>query len=118
MKKKQVARKAEQIVVRLVKRSSSLFPLVVFNDDSFHLFIMMVLVVAASILEKEISIIQVLYLNVNKYCCCTADKLAALWPFLGICAEVVILCTIIFIYEKRRAKKMEEEEMPEEAGHL
>ena len=47
-----------------------------------------------------------------------ADKLAALWPFLGICAEVVILCTIIFIYEKRRAKKMEEEEMPEEAGHL
>ena len=63
MKKKQVARKAEQIVVRLAKLSSSLFPLVVFNDDSFHLFIMMVPVVAASILEKEISIIQVLYLN-------------------------------------------------------
>lgn len=33
------------------------------------------------------------------------DKLAALWPFLGIVAEVVILCTIIFIYEKRRAKQ-------------
>lgn len=46
------------------------------------------------------------------------DKLAALWPFLGICAEVVILCTIIFIYERRRAKKMEEEDVPEEAGHL
>ena len=47
-----------------------------------------------------------------------SDKLAALWPFLGICAEVTILCIIIFIYEKRRAKKMEEEDAPEEAGHL
>lgn len=45
------------------------------------------------------------------------DKLAALWPFLGICAEVLILCIIIFLYEKRRAKKMQEEEQPEEA-HL
>ncbi|CAH1796549.1 unnamed protein product [Owenia fusiformis] len=33
------------------------------------------------------------------------DKLAALWPFLGIVAEVVVLCTIIFIYEKRRSKQ-------------
>ncbi|KAG1653940.1 Basigin [Nymphon striatum] len=32
------------------------------------------------------------------------DKYAALWPFLGICAEVAVLCTIIFIYEKRRSK--------------
>lgn len=32
------------------------------------------------------------------------DKLAALWPFLGICAEVFILCTVILIYEKRRNK--------------
>jgi len=32
------------------------------------------------------------------------DKYAALWPFLGICAEVAVLCTIIFIYEKRRQK--------------
>lgn len=38
------------------------------------------------------------------------DKLAALWPFLGICAEVAILCAVIFIYERRRAKKMQEEE--------
>jgi hypothetical protein len=46
------------------------------------------------------------------------NKLAALWPFLGICAEVVVLCVIIYIYEKHRSKKMEEEETPEEAGHL
>ncbi|XP_076443226.1 basigin-like [Babylonia areolata] len=40
------------------------------------------------------------------------DKLAALWPFLGIVAEVVILCTIIFVYEKKRNKDamMEDEE--------
>jgi len=46
------------------------------------------------------------------------DKLAALWPFLGICAEVVILCTIIFIYEKRRNKRLEEEAQREEADQL
>jgi len=33
------------------------------------------------------------------------DKLAALWPFLAIVAEVIILCTIILIYEKKCAKK-------------
>lgn len=32
------------------------------------------------------------------------DKLAALWPFLIIVAEVLVLCTVIFIYEKRRSK--------------
>ena len=46
------------------------------------------------------------------------DKYAALWPFLGICAEVLVLCIIIFIYEKRRAKKMAEEDAKEEADHL
>lgn len=30
------------------------------------------------------------------------SRWAALWPFLGIVAEVIILVTIIFIYEKRR----------------
>lgn len=37
------------------------------------------------------------------------DKLAALWPFLGICAEVVILCAIILVYEKKRNKAELEE---------
>ncbi|XP_059487727.1 neuroplastin isoform X2 [Neocloeon triangulifer] len=32
------------------------------------------------------------------------DKLSPLWPFLGICAEVLVLCCIILIYEKRRNK--------------
>lgn len=36
-------------------------------------------------------------------------KLAALWPFLGICAEVLILCAIILVYEKRRNKSELEE---------
>ncbi|XP_037680114.1 basigin [Choloepus didactylus] len=30
------------------------------------------------------------------------SPLAALWPFLGIVAEVLVLVTVIFIYEKRR----------------
>ncbi|KAG8228419.1 hypothetical protein J437_LFUL003892 [Ladona fulva] len=37
------------------------------------------------------------------------DKLAALWPFLGICAEVFVLCAIILIYEKKRNKAELEE---------
>uniref|UniRef100_A0A0A9W6U6 Basigin n=2 Tax=Lygus hesperus TaxID=30085 RepID=A0A0A9W6U6_LYGHE len=32
------------------------------------------------------------------------DKLAALWPFIGICAEVIVLCAIIFVYERKRNK--------------
>lgn len=46
------------------------------------------------------------------------DKLAALWPFIGICIEVAILVIIIFIYERRRAKKLEELDAKEEADHL
>ncbi|KAL1502160.1 hypothetical protein ABEB36_007346 [Hypothenemus hampei] len=37
------------------------------------------------------------------------DKYAALWPFLGICAEVIVLCAIIIIYEKKRNKSELEE---------
>ena len=32
------------------------------------------------------------------------DQFAALWPFLGICAEVFVLCAVILVYEKRRTK--------------
>ncbi|CAB3374329.1 Hypothetical predicted protein [Cloeon dipterum] len=37
------------------------------------------------------------------------DKLSPLWPFIGICLEVVVLCLIILIYEKRRNKSELEE---------
>ncbi|KAK8388745.1 hypothetical protein O3P69_020626 [Scylla paramamosain] len=33
------------------------------------------------------------------------DIYAALWPFLGIVAEVIVLCIIIYIHERRRIKK-------------
>lgn len=47
--------------------------------------------------EKRAEAYDVSYVRVK-------GKFAALWPFLGICAEVLILCTIILIYEKRRNK--------------
>lgn len=33
------------------------------------------------------------------------DIYAALWPFLGIVAEVIVLCVIIYIHERRRIRK-------------
>ncbi|XP_050296807.1 neuroplastin isoform X2 [Anthonomus grandis grandis] len=37
------------------------------------------------------------------------DQYAALWPFIGICIEVIVLCAIIIIYEKKRNKSELEE---------
>ena len=33
------------------------------------------------------------------------DKYAALWPFIGIVSEVVVICLIIFVCERRRASQ-------------
>jgi hypothetical protein len=45
--------------------------------------------------------------------------LDALWPFLGVVAEVVILCLIILVYEKKCAKKPNRnEEENEQAQNL
>jgi len=52
------------------------------------------------------------------YFCVAADKYAALWPFLGVCAEVVILCIIIFLYERRQAKQLEKETEKEETDFM
>ena len=38
------------------------------------------------------------------------DKYAALWPFIGIVAEVVVLCIIIFMCEHGRNSKSEFED--------
>jgi len=47
-----------------------------------------------------------------------ADKYAVLWPFFGICSEVLILCAIIFLYERKQAKMLEKEVVKEEADFM
>ena len=42
------------------------------------------------------------------------DKYAALWPFLGIVSEVIVICFIIFICERRRAANAKEDMDDEE----
>lgn len=44
------------------------------------------------------------------------DKLAALWPFLGIVAEVIFLSVFILIVEKRRANKDIDEDEEDDNG--
>jgi len=44
--------------------------------------------------------------------------LDALWPFLGVVAEVVVLCLVILIYEKKCAKKPNREDENEQAQNL
>lgn len=44
------------------------------------------------------------------------DPLAAVYPFVGIVIEVVVLCIIIFICERRRGQK-EAEELEEDEGY-
>jgi hypothetical protein len=46
------------------------------------------------------------------------NTLAALWPFLGICAEVIILCVIIIVYEKKCTKKSQNSEDNEQSENL
>lgn len=46
------------------------------------------------------------------------DTLAALWPFLGIVAEVLLLCVIILIYEKKCNKKQKGEQDNEQTENL
>lgn len=45
------------------------------------------------------------------------DALAALWPFLGICGEVVILCIVLLIFEKKCTKKRQNPEEDNEQTH-
>jgi len=52
------------------------------------------------------------------FSCYFSDKFAALWPFVGICAEVLILCVIIFLYERKQAKQLEKEVEKEETDFM
>ncbi len=54
----------------------------------------------------------------NEFTLRVKDTMAALWPFLGICAEVLILCVIILVYEKKCVKKSKSDSDNEQAENL
>lgn len=67
--------------------------------------------------DKDIAMVRVkgntiVIVTINAVLCALSlfsDKYAPLWPFLGICVEVFVLCAIILIYEKKRNKTELEE---------
>lgn len=46
------------------------------------------------------------------------DRYAALWPFLGIVAEVIVVCVVIFICERRRASEESKDVADDEEDEL
>nr|BAN20709.1 unkown protein [Riptortus pedestris] len=44
------------------------------------------------------------------------SKLATLWPFLGICVQVALLCAIIILCERRRSRSAEAEYETQQAA--
>ena len=46
------------------------------------------------------------------------DRLAPLWPFVGICIEVALLAIVIVAYEKHKSSVEKEEKQKEEADNL
>ena len=91
----------------------------VLSDSAFNVYQNVTSLSDGNEVASVLRIVKVSYENRAFYTCRVAnavtttnlvvlirvkDKMAALWPFLAIVAEVLVLCTIIFVYEKRRTK--------------